>query len=166
MSLSDEAKRRLADVVALQPTKNATLAERWDLDGGKAVHQYLESELADYYFRDENSLIRATDEAAALVDVEPGMKTDEEGTVVRITPLQERILEVLPTERSAARSVVSVLHAVQDASDGGSDQVSVEDVRSGLSSLKRKGVVGVEYRSVPTYYRTESSDITLELADG
>jgi hypothetical protein len=60
MTLSEEARDRLADVVELQPTKNSELQDRWELDSGSDVHQYLESELSDYYYRDDNSLIRAS----------------------------------------------------------------------------------------------------------
>ena len=43
MTLSDEARERLADVVALQPTKNAELQAQWEMDSGSDVHQYLET---------------------------------------------------------------------------------------------------------------------------
>src|SRR6056297_1660700 len=108
MTLSDEARERLADLVALQPTKNAELQERWGLDSGSDVHQYLENHLKDYYYRDDNSLIRATDEAADLTGVEPGVEGGEgdgEGEVpdiVRVPTLQAQVLAVLagPEERS------------------------------------------------------------------
>jgi len=74
MVLSEQAKKRLADVVQLQPTKNKELQERWGIDSGSEIHQYLESELGEYYYRDDNSLIRATEEAAELVDVAPGVE--------------------------------------------------------------------------------------------
>lgn len=152
MTLSEEARERLADVVELQPTKNSELQERWDLESGSEVHRYLENELGDYYFRDDNSLIRATAEAADLVDVEPGVEIgdDEEGAPsrVRVPELQAQIVEVLagPDERS--QSVVAVLHELRDRFDVDPD---VDDVRSGLQSLRRKDVVAVEYRSVPTF---------------
>ena len=152
MTLSEEARERLADVVELQPTKNSELQERWDLESGSEVHRYLENELGDYYFRDDNSLIRATAEAADLVDVEPGVEIgdDEEGAPsrVRVPELQAQIVEVLagPDERS--QSVVAVLHELRDRFDVDPD---VDDVRSGLQSIRRKDVVAVEYRSVPTF---------------
>lgn len=68
--LSEESLTRLADVVELQPTKNSELQERWGFDSGSEVHRYLESELEQYYYRDESSLIRATDEAEQLMSEE------------------------------------------------------------------------------------------------
>lgn len=73
--LSSEAQARLADLINLQPTKNNELQERWNLDSGSEVHQYLESELKSYYYRDENSLIRATDGAEQLLNDEPDSST-------------------------------------------------------------------------------------------
>ena len=70
MTLSEEARERLADIVELQPTKNGELQERWDMDSGSEVHQYLESELKEYYYRNDNSLICATPEATTLIDGE------------------------------------------------------------------------------------------------
>jgi len=49
-------------------------------------------------------------------------------------------------ERS--ESVVSVLHKVRDAFDA---DPPVDDVREALQALKRKGVVEVIYRTVPTF---------------
>jgi len=34
MTLSEEARSRLADIVSMQPTKNGDLQDRWGLDGG------------------------------------------------------------------------------------------------------------------------------------
>lgn len=147
MTLSDEARQRLADIVALQPTKNGDLQERWNMESGSEVHQYLESELKEYYYRDENSLIRATAKAADLVDVEPGVEGEGDDLVVRVPPLQYGIVEVLASPDERPQSVVSVLHALRDA---GHDP-SVDDVRSGLRSLADKGVVTVERRTVPTF---------------
>ena len=120
------------------------------MEGGSEVHSYLESELSDYYYRDDNSLIRATSEANDLVDVEPGIESDEDDvpSLVRVPELQAQILGVLagPDERS--QSVVSVLHALRDAHDVDPD---TDEVRSALQSLRRKVVVDVIYRSVPTF---------------
>lgn len=41
MTLDARAKERLADVRELEPTSNSDLAERWDMDSGKAVAAYL-----------------------------------------------------------------------------------------------------------------------------
>jgi len=80
-----------------------------------------------------------------------------------VPELQAQILDVLvgPDERS--ESVVSVLHSLRDAYDVDPD---TEDVRSGLQSLRRKGVVEVEYRSVPTFRLTaERDEIDVEVSD-
>jgi len=152
MTLSDEVRERLADVVELQPTKNSELQERWDLESGSEVHRYLEDELGEYYFRDDNSLIRATAEAADLVDVEPGVQVADDGdgatSAVRVPELQARILEVLPGKDERSQSVVATLHDLREVYEIDPD---VEDVRSGLQSLRRKDVVEVEYRTVPTF---------------
>jgi hypothetical protein len=163
MTLSEEARDRLADVVELQPTKNSELQDRWELDSGSDVHQYLESELSDYYYRDDNSLIRATSEANDLVDVEPGVEAEEDEvpSVVRVPELQAQIVEVLAGLDGRSESVVSVLHALREAFDVDPD---TDDVRSGLQSLRRKGVVEVEYRSVPTFrLAVERDDLDVEV---
>ncbi|WP_122090537.1 DUF5797 family protein [Halalkalicoccus subterraneus] len=163
MTLSEEATERLADVVALQPTKNGELQERWGLESGSEVHQYLENELSAYYYRDEDSLIRATPDAADLVDVDPGIEGGDGGTVIRVPELQGRVFEVLagPDERS--QSVVSVLQDLR--SEFGIDP-EAGDVRSALQSLKRKGIVEVEYRTVPTFRKTAPrEDVTVEILE-
>jgi hypothetical protein len=166
MTLSDEATDRLADVVELQPTKNSELQDRWGLESGSEVHQYLENELGDYYFRDDNSLIRATSEAADLVDVEPGVESDPDDGVpskIRVPELQAQIAAVLAGPDEESESVVSVLHKVRDAYEVDPD---AEDVRSGLQSLRRKGVVEIEYRTVPTFRLTvEREDLDVSIAD-
>jgi hypothetical protein len=56
---------------------------------------------------------------------------------------------------------VSVLHALREAFDVDPD---TDDVRSGLQSLRRKGVVEVEYRSVPTFrLAVERDDLDVEV---
>lgn len=149
MPLSEEARERLADVVELQPTKNAALQDRWNMESGSEVHSYLETELSAYYFRDDNSLIRATEEAAELVDVEPGVSDNGDGTrSIRVSRLAAEVLEVLPGPEDTSKSVVAVLHTLRNESDL---DPSTEDLRGALQSLKRKGVVDVVYRAVPTY---------------
>jgi len=165
MTLSEEARDRLADVVELQPTKNSELQERWGVESGSEVHSYLESHLGDYYYRDDNSLIRATSEANDLVDVDPGIESDEDDVpnLVRVPELQAQVLGVLagPDERS--QSVVSVLHALRDAHDL---DPNTEDVRSALQSLRRKGVVEVVYRSVPTFrLSVDRDELDVERSD-
>ena len=167
MTLSEEATDRLADVVELQPTKNAELQDRWGMDSGSEVHQYLENELGDYYFRDDNSLIRATSEAADLVDVEPGIESDpdDEGppSRIRVPELQSQIVAVLAGPDEESESVVSVLHKLRDEFDVDPE---AEDVRSGLQSLRRKDVVEVEYRTVPTFrLAVEREDLEVGVSD-
>lgn len=135
MSLSEEARERLADVVALQPTKNGELQDRWDLESGKQVHGYLEAELAEYYYRDESSLIRATPEAAELV----GAPTGKDGrTALQLPDLQRRALAALPGPDEKSESVVSVLHAIREGTDTdlgpGSDSESGSDSDSDSTS--------------------------------
>ncbi|MFC6825721.1 DUF5797 family protein [Halopelagius fulvigenes] len=168
MALSDEEKERLADVVRLQPTKNKELQERWGLDSGSDVHRYLEDNLKEYYYRDDNSLIRATAEAADLVDVEPGVETDadeEEGvpSVIRVPALESKVFEVVAGPEERSESVVSVLNKIRDRFD---DDPDVEDVRRALQSLRRKGVVEVVYRTVPTFrLAVERDEVDVEVTD-
>ncbi|MDR5673489.1 Uncharacterized protein AArcCO_0510 [Halalkaliarchaeum sp. AArc-CO] len=179
MALTEEERTRLADVVALQPTKNSELGDRWGLESGSEVHRYLEDHLNEYYYRDENSLIRATDEAAELVDVEPGVESgtapgDGNGTVgsgdgegvpdvIRVPELQTRIFAVVAGPEDRSESVVSVLHKLRAEFDVDPD---VDEVRKGLRSLERKGVVEVVYRTVPTFkLAVERDSITVETAE-
>lgn len=151
MSLTEEERERLADVVKLQPTKNKELQDRWGLDSGSDVHRYLESHLKDYYYRDDSSLIRATSEAAELVDVEPGVVDEEEGgvpDVVRVPTLQAQVLQVLAGPDEESESVVRVLNKLRTEFDVDSE---ASDVRRALQSLRRKNVVEVVYRTVPTF---------------
>ena len=179
MGLSDEATARLEDVVALQPTKNAELAERWGMDGGSEVHGYLESELADHYYRDENSLIRATADAAALVGEEP----EEDGPrTVHVPVLQRQAFAVVADHDERAESVVSVLHKLRDAAsdvgdtdgtdradgegDFDADDLTADDVRSALRGLERRGIVEVVQRTVPTFrLAVERDAVSVEAID-
>jgi len=166
MTLSEEATERLADVVELQPTKNAELQERWGMESGSEVHGYLEDELGDYYFRDDNSLIRATAEAAELVDVEPGVVSDADDGVpsrIRVPELHAQIVAVLAAPDEQSESVVSVLHAIREEFDV---DPTAEEVRSGLQSLRRKGVVEIEYRTVPTFrLAVDRDELEVTVAD-
>lgn len=143
MSLSEEAEKRLADVVELQPTKNAELQERWGMEGGSEVHGYLESELADYYYRDEDSMICATPEAEQLVG--EGGDTGGERRVAG-SELQRQIVGVLPGPDEEPQSVVATLHEVED--ETGAD---VDGVRSALHTLTDKGLVERVRKTVPTF---------------
>ncbi|MFB6154282.1 MAG: DUF5797 family protein [Haloferacaceae archaeon] len=147
MALSEEERERLADVVELQPTKNKELQERWGMDSGSEVHRYLEDHLKEYYYRDENSLIRATAKATELVDVEPGGDVDDDANAVRVPELQSRIVDVVAGPDDDTDSVVAVLHKLQ----GAGVETDVDSVRSGLWSLRDKGVVDVVQKVVPTF---------------
>lgn len=160
MTLSEEARERLADVVELQPTKNAELAERWGMESGSEVHRFLESELEEYYYRDDNSLVRATEEAADLVDVEPGIEGDEEVRTVRVPELQARVLDAVAEPDERSQSVVSVLHDLRDQGV----EATADDVRAALRDLANKGVLTTVQRSVPTYKLTVArDDLTVEV---
>lgn len=158
MTLSQEARARLADVVALQPTKNGELRDHWDLDSGSEVHRYLEAELEEYYYRDEKSLIRATPKAVALIG--PPEESEDRTTVLQVPALQRQVLAVLPGPDEESESVVSVLHAVRE--EFGADP-EADDVRSALRSLERKSVVEIRRRTVPTFrFAVEPDSIALE----
>ena len=167
MSLTDEEQDRLADIVRLQPTKNGELQDAWGLESGSEVHQYLEGHLKEYYYRDDDSLIRSTAEANGLVDVEPGIEADAVAKggapeTIRVPELEAQVFEVVagPDERS--QSVVAVLNAVREAY---SVDPEVDAVRRALRSLERKNVVEVVYRTVPTFrLAVERDDITVETA--
>jgi hypothetical protein len=156
MTLSEVARSRLEDLVALQPTKNGELQDRWGMESGSDVHQYLESELKEYYYRDESSLICATPEAAELV----GMDPDEE--IVRVPELHARIIDVLAGPEEDPQSVVSVLHALQES---GFD-ADTDSVRSALRSLEDRGVVELVRKTVPTFrLALPREDIEVECLD-
>jgi hypothetical protein len=142
MALSDAARDRLADIVALQPTKNAELQERWGMDSGSEVHSYLESELSEHYYRNEDSLICATPDAVELVGGSP-----EDEQTVGVTELQGDIIDVIAGPDGESQSVVAVLHRLREA---GTDP-SVDDVRSALRSLADKGIVETVEKTVPTF---------------
>jgi hypothetical protein len=165
MTLSEEARDRLADLVELQPTKNSELQERWGLESGSEVHQYLEGELKDYYYRDDNSLIRATDEAADLVDVDPGIEPGEDDvpSLIRVPRLQKQVFDVVAGPDDEAESVVSVLHKLRDRFDVDPE---ADDVRSALQALRRKDVVEVVYTTVPTFRLAVDRDsVSVEVAE-
>ncbi|QGA83378.1 MULTISPECIES: DUF5797 family protein [unclassified Halomicrobium] len=142
MALSEEARDRLADIVELQPTKNADLQDRWGMDSGSEVHQYLENELKEYYYRDESSLICATPEAVEVVGGDPA-----DGQQVTVTELQQAVIDCLAGPDEESQSVVSVLHDLREA---GHDP-EVDDVRSALRSLADKGIVETVQKTVPTF---------------
>lgn len=156
MTLSEEARSRLTDIVTLQPTKNGELQDRWGLESGSEVHSYLESELKEYYYRDEDSLIRATPEAADLV----GVELDDD--TVGVPPLQADVIDALAGPDEEPQSVVSVLHALEDRGVG----TDVDSVRSALRGLADKGIVEIVRKTVPTFrLAIERSSIDVEVLD-
>jgi hypothetical protein len=144
MTLSAEARERLEDIVELQPTKNAALQERWGMDSGSEVHSYLESDLKDYYYRNEDSLICATPEAEAVV---AGEETDSSERIVDVTDIEAATLDVLPGPDDDPQSVVATLHALQDAGE----DIDVDETRSVLHGLVDKGAVERVRKTVPTF---------------
>ena len=144
MTLSAEARERLEDVVELQPTKNAALQKRWGLDSGSEVHAYLESELKEYYYRNENSLICATPEAEAVA---AGEEPDSSERVVDVTDIEAAALDVLPGPDEEPQSVVATLHALEAAGE----DVDVDETRSVLHGLVDKGAVERVRKTVPTF---------------
>ena len=144
MTLSEQALERLRDLVELQPTKNAELQERWDLESGSEVHGYLESELKEYYYRNEDSLICATPEAEAIA---AGEEPDSSERILDVTDFEAEMLDVLPGPHENPQSVVATLHALREA---GLDP-EVDEVRSGLHGLVDKGAVERVRTTVPTF---------------
>jgi len=157
MSLSEEARDRLADIIRLQPTKNGELKAEWGMDSGSDVHQFLESELGDYYYRNDDSLICATPEAESMVN---GEVTDER--TVAGTTLQARIIDLLPGPEGEPQSVVAALHDIRETGD----DPGVDDVRSALHTLADKGVVERVSKTVPTFrLAVDREKITIETGE-
>jgi hypothetical protein len=144
MALSEQARSRLADIADREPTKNKELQEAWGMESGSEVHQYLEAELRDYYYRDENSLICVTEEGKALI----GGAGGESGVAVELSGIEREVFAVVPGPGERSESVVSILHRVEDEFDA---EPTVEAVRKALQTLARKGVLEKVMRSVPTY---------------
>ncbi|WP_136687622.1 DUF5797 family protein [Halorhabdus amylolytica] len=163
MTLSEDALERLADVVALQPTKNAELQERWDMDSGSEVHSYLESELGEYYYRNEDSLICATPEAAKLVEDEGLIEGGTEDGTVHVPELQAVVLEVIAGPEQEPQSVVSVL---EDLRGAGHDP-DVDEVRNALGNLTDKGLLERIRTTVPTFrLAVERDELEVSVLDG
>ena len=155
MTLSAEARKRLADIVELQPTKNKELQEAWGMESGSEVHQYLEAELRDYYYRDDDSLIRATGEAEAILEGDP----DDDTLAVELTGIESEVFAVVPSPDEPSKSVVAILHAIREHEGVDPD---IDDVRRALQTLARKGVLEKVMRTVPTYRLARPrSEITL-----
>lgn len=74
--IGKQQQERLHDLVRLEPTSNSELLNQWGLDSGSEVHSYLESHLKTYYYRDEDSYIRVTEEAKDFVRQNSGLYQD------------------------------------------------------------------------------------------
>lgn len=157
MTLSAEARERLADLVELEPTKNADLGERWGLESGSDVHAYLEAELSEYYYRDEDSKIRAT--PAAVEQIRGEGAGDQ---AVTVSPLQEAVIEVLPDRDGDPQSVVATLHDVREAGV----ETDVDAVRSALHGVVDMGVAERVERTVPTFrLSVDREAVVVEVAE-
>ena len=153
MPLSETARSRLADILEREPTKNSELQAAWDMDSGSEVHQYLESELKSYYYRDENSLIRVSPEGKAVLSGEAG-----DGPAVAFSGVEAAVFEVVPGPDERSESVVSIFHRLKDEGV----ETDVEAVRSALRTLAQKDVLETVRRTVPTYRLAVSrSDVTV-----
>lgn len=143
MPLSETARSRLADILELEPTKNSELQAAWEMESGSEVHQYLESELGPYYYRDDDSLIRVSPEGKALLS---GDGTG--GPAIAFSGIEQAVFEALPGPDDESASVVAVLHRVREQTDL---DPGVDTVRSALRTLVRKDVSEKIERVVPTY---------------
>ena len=143
MVLSETARSRLADILEREPTKNSELQSAWDMDSGSEVHQYLESELGPYYFRDDDSLIRVSPEGKAILSGD-----GSGGPAIAFSGIEEFVFEAVPGPDAEPASVVAVLHRVRELTD---TDPPVEEVRSALRTLVRKDVCESVERTVPTY---------------
>lgn len=92
-TLSEREQERVVNLVQLQPTKNKELQDQWGLAGGSEVHQYLDSELKDYYFRDDDGYIRATDAAEEFAQEHQDV-TDPDNEPEEAPDLQRRDLVI------------------------------------------------------------------------
>ncbi|AWB26786.1 DUF5797 family protein [Halococcoides cellulosivorans] len=144
--MSDDALDRIEDLVALEPTKNAELADRWELAGGSEVHATLEGDLSEYYYRDEDSMIRATAAARERLR-DAGRLAESDERAVEVSAFEAAVIEALPGPDERTQSVVATLQAVREA---GRDP-SVDEVRSALHRLESRGLARRERRLVPTF---------------
>ena len=68
MGISQEEMERLSDIVDLQPTSNGELADIWGYSEGKKAYDYMSKHLDEYYRRNSNGKIVATEEAQEMVE--------------------------------------------------------------------------------------------------
>ncbi len=143
MPLSETARSRLADILEREPTKNKALQTAWDMESGSEVHQYLESELQPYYYRDDESLIRVSPEGKAILSGD-----GDGGPAIAFSGIDKAVFEAVPGPEEDPASVVAVLHRVREMTD---TDPAVDDVRAALRTLVRKNVCESIDRTVPTY---------------
>jgi len=63
-----ELHQRIINLVELAPTKNSELADEWGFDSGSDLYQFLSSEMAEYYERDQQKLIIPTEKAREIAE--------------------------------------------------------------------------------------------------
>jgi hypothetical protein len=81
-----------------------------------------------------------------------------------VPQLQAQVFEVLAGPEERSQSVVSTLHDLREAFDV---DPSTDEVREALNALRRKDVVEVEYRAVPTYrLRVDRDSVSVSVTDG
>lgn len=66
-ALSEFDVDRLSEIVALQPTSNSELQNRWNMDSGSEVYQYLSQNLDDFYERNDENKIVANRSAESFI---------------------------------------------------------------------------------------------------
>jgi len=66
-ALSEFDVERLSDIVELQPTSNSELQNRWNMESGSEVYQYLSQNLDDFYERNEENKIVANRSAERFI---------------------------------------------------------------------------------------------------
>lgn len=120
MSLSETARQRLKDVRELQPTTNGELQERWGMDSGREVAEYLRTELSTHTYRDDDSRIRAVAEngdADALSDGDGADESDTEETTETPNSRAERHTSLSDADTDLVEMARATDHA-QSAGEG------------------------------------------------
>lgn len=143
MDLDGEAIERLKDIVELQPTSNSELANKWGYEDSSEAFSYLNSNLDELYYRNEQNKICVTLEGK----IEVANQLDEDITELLdsdyFTDREkgigfERIAELRFKEMG-----LGYVKRTQAANDGGKDIiVRGEDGRPLLIECKNKDKVG------------------------
>ena len=158
-TLSATKRNRIEDLVRLQPTKNAALQNRWGLSSGSDVHEYLQSELADYHFRNNDSLILASDKAESLVR---GDSPTEETTQLKLDSSTETDSGAPEQTIFWAQDVEPITEyeeeqAVSDGTTGSGDSLEkkIDEWKSQLLDLTRRN-------KLVSFKPTKTKDLPLE----